>query len=89
MTRTLDLRELTEARRESSLTNLLELLSKGESFTLLNNADPKPLFKEFESGARSDLKLEYLETGPSAWRLKVTKVESKEEDDEGCCGLCS
>lgn len=56
-------------------------LSEGESFTIHNDHDPKPLYYQM-LGERGDIfKWEYLEQGPEWWKVKITKRISGENDE--------
>ncbi len=48
-------------------------LKSGESFTLHNNHDPRPMYFQLV-GERGDIfTWEYLEQGPVWWKIKITK----------------
>ncbi len=48
-------------------------LKSGESFTLHNNHDPRPMYFQLV-GERGDIfTWEYLEQGPIWWKIKITK----------------
>ena len=49
-----------------------ELIS-GESLTLLNDHDPKPLYYELAAERGEIFTWEYLEQGPELWKVKITK----------------
>ena len=48
-------------------------LKSGESLTLHNDHNPKPLYYQL-AGERGDIfTWDYLEDGPDLWRIKITK----------------
>ena len=48
-------------------------LKSGESLTLHNDHNPKPLYYQL-AGERGDIfTWDYLEDGPDVWRVKITK----------------
>ncbi len=49
-------------------------LKKGESFLLVNDHDPKPLYYQFNHEKPGQITWEYQEQGPELWKVKVTKV---------------
>jgi len=49
-----------------------ELIS-GESLTLLNDHDPKPLYYELAAERGEIFTWEYFEQGPELWKVKITK----------------
>lgn len=48
-------------------------LAPGESLTLLNDHDPKPLYYELLAERGDIFAWEYLEEGPELWRVKISK----------------
>ncbi len=51
-----------------------EELKSGESFILLNDHDPKPLYYQMEAESKEPFKWEYLEKGPDDWKVRVIKT---------------
>lgn len=49
-------------------------LKKGESFILINDHDPKPLYYQFLHEKEGLFSWEYLEQGPETWKVKITKT---------------
>jgi uncharacterized protein (DUF2249 family) len=58
-------------------------LETGDSITLINNHDPKPLLAQFDENRSSQFTSEYLLNGPIEWKVKLTK-----KIKAGCCGCC-
>jgi uncharacterized protein (DUF2249 family) len=48
-------------------------LEKGGSFLLINDHDPKPLYYSFLHEREGLFEWEYLEEGPIAWKVKISK----------------
>ncbi len=57
-----------------------ELIS-GESLTLLNDHDPKPLYYQLLGERGNIFNWEYLEQGPQLWRVKISKKIKGEPDE--------
>ena len=56
-------------------------LEKGESLTLFNDHDPKPLYYQL-LGERGDIfSWEYLEQGPEWWKVKISKRGNGEVEE--------
>jgi len=56
-------------------------LERGESLTIHNDHDPKPLYYQL-LGERGDIfTWEYLEQGPESWKVKISKKISGENDE--------
>ena len=48
-------------------------LPAGESFLLINDHDPKPLYYQFLHERKGLFAWEYVEQGPELWKVKITK----------------
>ncbi len=68
-----DVRSLRPAERHPRIFGSFEGLSPGESFVLVNDHDPKPLFYQFQAELAGQFSWEYLEKGPSTWRVRIGK----------------
>jgi len=49
-------------------------LGNDESFILINDHDPKPLYYQFLHEREGLFSWEYLEQGPETWKVKITKT---------------
>ncbi len=58
-----------------------ELVS-GESLTLHNDHDPKPLYYELMAERGDIFTWEYLEQGPELWKVRITKNKEAQQDKE-------
>lgn len=70
----LDVRPLPPPRRHSLIFETFEGLQPGQSFLLVNEHDPKPLFYQFAAERPDRFTWEYLEQGPEVWRVRIGKV---------------
>lgn len=70
----LDVRPLRKPDKHPTIFATYQRLSLGESFVLVNNHDPKHLHDEFEADHAGSHDWEYLEKGPAAWRIRITKL---------------
>ena len=48
-------------------------LKNGESFVLINDHDPRPLYYSFLHERADQFDWEYLEQGPIVWKVKITR----------------
>jgi uncharacterized protein (DUF2249 family) len=48
-------------------------LKKGGDFILTNDHDPKPLYYSFLHEREGQFDWEYLEQGPTVWKVKISK----------------
>ncbi len=56
-------------------------LAEGESLTILNDHDPKPLYYQLLGERGNVFTWEYLEEGPTHWQVKISKRLSSEKDE--------
>jgi uncharacterized protein (DUF2249 family) len=69
-----DVRSIPPAQRHPLIFNTFEVLKPGESFILVNDHDPKPLYYQFKFEREGQFTWNYLEEGPQAWRVEIGKV---------------
>ncbi len=73
---TLDVRREPPARRHELIFATYHALADGESFVLVNDHDPKPLWYQFEAEHAGAYTWDYLEQGPSVWRVRIGKPQT-------------
>lgn len=73
----IDVREITPRERHPLIFNTFDALGEGESFELINDHDPKPLYYQFMAERPGRLGWEYLEEGPETWRVVLTKLATE------------
>ncbi len=71
--RDLDVREIAPRVRHPLIFQTFDNLAKGDSFVLINDHDPKPLYYQFEAERTAEFEWEYLEQGPEEWRVRITR----------------
>jgi len=76
----LDVRTLIPIKRHEKLHKLFAELAAGDSFTFINDHDPKPLYYEFRSVFGDVVDWEYLKRDPEEWKVKVTRTADSEAD---------
>ena len=67
----LDVRTQAPMHRHHLIFDSYERLSPGESFVLVNDHDPKPLYYQFEAEHPGRFTWAYLEEGPEVWRVRI------------------
>lgn len=67
----LDIRPLPPIQRHPLIFEQFESLGKDESFILVNDHDPKPLYYQFQAERTGEFTWEYLEQGPKVWRVSI------------------
>lgn len=71
---TLDVREEPPARRHALIFETFLALAPGAGFELVNDHDPKPLYYQFAAEHEGDFTWDYLEQGPSVWRVRIGRT---------------
>jgi uncharacterized protein (DUF2249 family) len=71
---TVDVRTIAPAQRHPLIFGTFERLNPGQSFVLVNDHDPKPLYYQFQAERPGELTWDYLEQGPVVWRVRITKT---------------
>ncbi|GJM41977.1 MAG: aminotransferase [Ardenticatenaceae bacterium] len=67
----LDIRTILPMNRHPLIFDQFEALKPEESFILVNDHDPKPLFYQFQAERTDQFTWDYLEQGPQAWRVRI------------------
>lgn len=70
--------ELEPAKKHPAVFQKFDALQNGESFVLVNDHDPKPLYYQLVAGRGKTVEWEYLEEGPAVWRVKIGKSKTEE-----------
>lgn len=80
----LDATLLHPSVKHATIFNRFDALKPGESFTLHNDHDPRPLRFQLENLKGNIFQWEYLEQGPELFRIKITKnqVNAKPKQEE-------
>jgi len=78
-----DVRNLPPARRHAVLTDTFDLLEPGESFVLVNDHDPEPLYHELSSTHGDVVGWSYEQESAGEWRVEISKTGEPAADDDG------
>jgi uncharacterized protein (DUF2249 family) len=70
---TIDVRTIVPRERHPLIFGTYNKLTDGESFELVNDHDPKPLYYQFAAEHEGRFTWEYLEQGPETWRVRIGK----------------
>jgi uncharacterized protein (DUF2249 family) len=70
----IDVRTLVPAQRHEKIFQLVDTLTAGASFILVNDHDPKPLYYQIEAEHPKEFSWTYLEKGPVVWRVEIGKL---------------
>jgi uncharacterized protein (DUF2249 family) len=69
----IDVRPLEPRERHPLIFETFASLAAGESFLLVNDHDPKPLYYQFKFELDGQFTWDYLETGPTDWKVRIGK----------------
>lgn len=68
--------KIPPADRHRRIFAAFDQLQPGAAFELVNDHDPKPLHMQFQFLAAGRFQWEYLEQGPSRWRVRITRTQA-------------
>ncbi len=71
----IDVRSLVPAKRHEKIFQLVDELVPGESFVLVNDHDPKPLYYQLEAEDPRQFTWSYVERGPTVWRVEIGRLQ--------------
>jgi uncharacterized protein (DUF2249 family) len=69
-----DVRTLVPAQRHATIFQLVNALTPGGRFVLVNDHDPKPLYYQLEAEYPNQFSWTYIERGPDVWRVGIGKL---------------
>ena len=70
----IDVRQLIPIKRHEKIFQLVGALAPGNSFVLVNDHDPKPLYYQLQAEHPNQFSWTYVEKGPSVWRVEIGRV---------------
>lgn len=76
----LDVRKIAPRQKHPAIMSLFNGLQPGQSFTLINDHDPAPLYYQFNALYPGQFAWEYLESGPEVWRVRIGRTEATEPE---------
>ena len=72
----LDVRSQAPANRHPLIFDTYGALAAGESFILVNDHDPKPLYYQFAAEHEGQFTWDYLESGPKVWKVRIGRPQA-------------
>ncbi len=69
----LDVTTIAPKDRHPLIFRTFDELQKGGTVSLVNDHDPKPLYYSFLHERGGQFEWEYLEQGPTVWKVRITK----------------
>lgn len=77
----LDVRKIEPHQKHPAIFQKFESLATGESFILVNDHDPRPLYYQFSGERPGEFSWTYLEQGPEVWKVKIGKTEKTDREE--------
>jgi uncharacterized protein (DUF2249 family) len=69
----IDVRSIAPRDRHALIFNTFDALQPGESFFLVNDHAPKPLYYQFLLEYPEQFVWEWLEDGPEVWKVRIAR----------------
>lgn len=73
----IDVRTVLPRDRHPMIFSTFDNLNPGESFELINDHAPKPLYYQFLHEREGLFEWQYLEEGPETWRVRITRTKTE------------
>jgi len=70
----LDIRPVPPRDKHPKIFAMFDALKVRETFQLVNDHDPMPLYYQFQAERSGQFAWEYLERGPEVWKVNITKT---------------
>jgi len=77
----LDVTKIEPRLKHPTIFEHFDALEQGESFTILNDHDPRPLYYQLLGERGNFFTWEYLENGPEWWRVHIAKPSSDDKEE--------
>ena len=72
----IDVRTIPPRERHPLIFSTFDSLATGEALELVNDHDPRPLYHQFIAQMPGEFAWDYLEQGPTIWRVAITRVQA-------------
>jgi len=69
----LNVKDIVPRERHPLIFRTFDELEKGDSFVLVNDHDPKPLYYQFLHEREGQFAWKYVQEGPDEWKVQLTK----------------
>ncbi len=73
-TAAIDVRSVPPPQRHPMIFGKFDALASGESFEIVNDHDPVPLYFQFEHTRAGQFEWRYLEAGPALWHVRIARL---------------
>jgi len=83
----IDVRAIAPRDRHPIIFSTFRNLGVGETFELVSDHDPAPLYDQFQAERPGRFSWDCRQAGPAVWRVDIQKL-GKAHSDGRCCGSC-
>ncbi len=87
----IDVRTIPPYERHAQIFGTFDDLAAGQALVIVNDHDPVPLHRQFQSRSPGQFAWNYLQAGPALWRVQIDKLEGQASaGGDSCCsgGAC-
>lgn len=88
---TIDLRQIPPLQRHGLIFERLAALDARDALLLVNDHDPAPLRRQWDTQWPGQFGYAHLESGPDLWRLEIRRAATPAKAGAGACcsgGAC-
>ena len=82
----LDVRTIPPVVRHPTIFGILERLSPGDAFSIVNDHDPAPLRRQIDARYPGVYSWAYIVQGPEIWQVEIGRNEAGDDDHAADCG---
>ena len=82
----LDVRTIPPVVRHATIFGILERLSPGDAFSIVNDHDPAPLRRQIDARYPGVYSWAYIVQGPEIWQVEIGRGEGNAENAADCGG---
>ncbi len=70
----IDVRQIPPPMKHPTILSTFMALKSGETMTIVNDHDPKPLYYQFSAEFPGTFEWKYVESGPQVWQVTITRL---------------
>lgn len=86
----LDVRTIPPVVRHATIFGIMERLSPGDAFSIVNDHDPAPLRRQIEARYPGAYSWDYIVQGPEIWQVEIGRnqagAQQAQQHDADCGG---
>lgn len=79
----LDVRTIPPVVRHATIFGILERMAPGSAFSIVNDHDPAPLWRQIEARYPGAYSWSYIVQGPALWQVEIGRNEGGAADCGG------